>query len=164
MAARAFGGAGGAGGLLNASTPGKQLVALLESDASRYTWIAATTGANSAAGYQLATDDPVMAIGGFNGTDPSPTLAQFQKYVAEGKIHYYISGGGAAVSSRRQLVDLALVGHRHLGELALHRQDRGRCDRLRPDGAQVSPPPARAAPGEAPAAVGGTAPYRGRPT
>jgi len=51
-------------------------------------------GANSAAGYQLATDDPVMAIGGFNGTDPSPTLAQFQAYVAEGKIHYYISGGG----------------------------------------------------------------------
>ena len=39
-------------------------------------------------------DDPVMAIGGFNGTDPSPTLSQFQKYVAEGRIHYYISGGG----------------------------------------------------------------------
>ena len=93
-AARAFGGAGGAGGLLDASTPGKKLVALLESGASRYTWIAATTGANSAAGYQLATDDPVMAIGGFNGTDPSPTLAQFEKYVAEGKIHYYLSGGG----------------------------------------------------------------------
>ena len=89
------GGAGGVGGLLNASTPGKQLVALLEADASRYTWVAATTGANSAAGYQLATDQPVMAIGGFNGTDPAPTLAQFQKYVAEGKIHYYIGGGGA---------------------------------------------------------------------
>jgi hypothetical protein len=35
-----------------------------------------------------------MAIGGFNGTDPAPTLAQFEKYVSEGKIHYYISGGG----------------------------------------------------------------------
>ena len=35
-----------------------------------------------------------MAIGGFNGTDPAPTLAQFQKYVAEGRIHYYIGGGG----------------------------------------------------------------------
>ncbi|CAM5687516.1 Glycosyl transferase OS=Streptomyces fumanus OX=67302 GN=GCM10018772_13780 PE=4 SV=1 [Streptomyces fumanus] len=34
-----------------------------------------------------------MAIGGFNGTDPSPTLAQFKKYVAEGKIHYFVSGG-----------------------------------------------------------------------
>ena len=35
-----------------------------------------------------------MAIGGFNGSDPSPTLAQFQQYVAEGKIHYFIAGGG----------------------------------------------------------------------
>ena len=35
-----------------------------------------------------------MAIGGFNGSDPSPTLAQFQQYVAEGKIHFFIAGGG----------------------------------------------------------------------
>jgi 4-amino-4-deoxy-L-arabinose transferase-like glycosyltransferase len=85
---------GTAGGLLNASTPGAALTRLLEKDASRYTWIAATVGSNSAAGYQLATRDPVMAIGGFNGSDPTPRLAQFEKYVAEGKIHYFISGGG----------------------------------------------------------------------
>jgi len=35
-----------------------------------------------------------MAIGGFNGSDPSPTLAQFQAYVAAGAIHYFIGGGG----------------------------------------------------------------------
>ena len=34
-----------------------------------------------------------MAIGGFNGSDPSPTLAQFKEYVAEGKIHYFVAGG-----------------------------------------------------------------------
>ena len=56
--------------------------------------MAATVNSNSAAGYQLATDDPVMAIGGFNGTDPAPTLAQFERDVAEKKIHYFISGGG----------------------------------------------------------------------
>ena len=88
------GGAGGAGGLLNGSTPGKQLTALLAANASRYSWVAATTGSNSASGYQLATGDPVMAIGGFNGTDPAPTLAEFERYVAEGKIHYYIGGAG----------------------------------------------------------------------
>ena len=91
--ARGIGG-GSAGGLLNGSTPGKQLVARLSANASRYTWVAAVSGANSASGYQLATGDPVMAIGGFNGTDPAPTLAQFQKYVSEGKIHYYLGGGG----------------------------------------------------------------------
>ena len=88
------GGGGPAGGLLDGSTPGKQLAALLGADASRYSWVAATTGSNSASGYQLATGDPVMAIGGFNGTDPAPTLAQFEKYVADGRVHYYISGGG----------------------------------------------------------------------
>ena len=36
-----------------------------------------------------------MAIGGFNGTDPAPTLAQFEKYVSEGKIHYFIGGGAS---------------------------------------------------------------------
>ncbi len=86
-------GAGG-GGFLSTSTPGSAILKLLESDASRYTWVAATVNSNSAAGYQLATGDPVMAIGGFNGTDPAPTLAQFERYVSEGKIHYFISGGG----------------------------------------------------------------------
>jgi 4-amino-4-deoxy-L-arabinose transferase-like glycosyltransferase len=91
---RGGGGAPGNGGsFLNASAPGSALVKLLQSDAAAYSWVAATIDANSAAGYQLATDDPVMAIGGFNGTDPAPTLAQFEQYVAQGRIHYFISGG-----------------------------------------------------------------------
>jgi hypothetical protein len=55
--------------------------------------VAATVNSNSAAGYQLATDDPVMAVGGFNGTDPAPSLAQFERYVSAKKIHYFIAGG-----------------------------------------------------------------------
>jgi hypothetical protein len=35
-----------------------------------------------------------MAIGGFSGSHPSPTLAQFQQYVADGENHYFIAGGG----------------------------------------------------------------------
>jgi hypothetical protein len=34
-----------------------------------------------------------MAIGGFNGSDPSPTLAEFEADVAAGKIHYFLAGG-----------------------------------------------------------------------
>ncbi|MGV9628036.1 ArnT family glycosyltransferase [Streptomyces sp. NPDC003487] len=85
---------GGPGGLLNGATVSAAAKKLLETDASRYTWVAASVGSQNAAGYQLATGDPVMAIGGFNGTDPSPTLAQFKQYVEEGKIHYFIAGGG----------------------------------------------------------------------
>jgi 4-amino-4-deoxy-L-arabinose transferase-like glycosyltransferase len=88
------GGAGGTGGLLDGSTPSAALTQLLDANSSSYTWVAATVGSNSASGYQLATGDPVMSIGGFNGTDPSPTLAQFQAYVEAGQIHYFIAGGG----------------------------------------------------------------------
>ena len=89
-------GGGAGGGLLNASTPGAALVALLDASSSKYTWVAAAVGANSAAGYQLASDRAVMAIGGFNGTDPYPTLSQFESLVASGAVHYFIadSGGG----------------------------------------------------------------------
>jgi 4-amino-4-deoxy-L-arabinose transferase-like glycosyltransferase len=86
------GGGGGAGGLLQGSDPSPELAALLEQHADGYTWVAAAVGADNAAGYQLATGKPVMAIGGFNGTDPSPTLSQFQSYVAQHKIHYYVGG------------------------------------------------------------------------
>jgi 4-amino-4-deoxy-L-arabinose transferase-like glycosyltransferase len=97
---RAFGrggGFGGGGGFLNASASNPALTEALQANAGRYTWAAATVNSNSAAGYQLASGEPVMAIGGFNGTDPAPTLAQFEKDVAEGKIHYFIAGGGAGV-------------------------------------------------------------------
>ncbi|WP_369390404.1 ArnT family glycosyltransferase [Streptomyces sp. CG1] len=89
-----MGGGMGAGGLLNGANVSSAAKQLLEKNASRYTWVAASIGSQNAASYQLATGDPVMAIGGFNGTDPSPTLAQFKKYVADGKIHYFIAGGG----------------------------------------------------------------------
>jgi len=84
---------GTAGGLLDASTPSAALVQALKAGSSKYTWVAAAVGSNTAAGYQLAAQLPVMPIGGFNGSDPSPTLAQFQAYVAAGKIHYFIGGG-----------------------------------------------------------------------
>ena len=88
------------GSLLDASTPSDQVTALLTKDADEYTWVAAATGSQSASGFQLAADEPVMAIGGFNGSDPSPTLAQFKAYVAAGRIHWYIaSGGGSEISS-----------------------------------------------------------------
>jgi hypothetical protein len=85
---------GGPGGILGSSTPSAELTGLLQADASSYRWVAAVVSANQAAGYQLAANDPVMAIGGFNGTDPAPSLAQFQQYVTNGDIHYFIVGGG----------------------------------------------------------------------
>ena len=102
-----FGGFTGPGGLLDSPTPGPALSATLSADAHDFTWVAAVVGSNNAAGYQLASGAPVMAIGGFNGTDPSPTLEEFQRYVADGRIHYFVRGkmmigrwGGASTGSR----------------------------------------------------------------
>jgi 4-amino-4-deoxy-L-arabinose transferase-like glycosyltransferase len=92
-----FGGGGfggGLGGLLNSATPNAALVTLLKTNAASYRWAAATIGANSAAGVQIASGEPIMAIGGFNGTDPAPTLVQFEAYVRAGRIHYFLAGGG----------------------------------------------------------------------
>ncbi|MGQ4362446.1 ArnT family glycosyltransferase [Streptomyces sp. SAS_272] len=88
-----MGGGGGVGGLLNGASVSAEAKKLLEADSGKYTWAAAAIGAQNAASYQLATGDAVMAIGGFNGTDPSPTLAQFKQYVADGEVHYFISSG-----------------------------------------------------------------------
>ncbi|MEJ8649495.1 glycosyltransferase family 39 protein [Streptomyces sp. MS1.AVA.3] len=90
---RGAGRMGGMGGLLTGSKVSAKAKALLEKGAGDYTWAAAAIGSQNAASYQLATQKPVMAIGGFNGSDPSPTLAQFKTYVADGKIHYFIAGG-----------------------------------------------------------------------
>jgi 4-amino-4-deoxy-L-arabinose transferase-like glycosyltransferase len=100
------GGAGGPGGLSGDTQVSSALVTLLEKGASGYTWVAATEGSQEAAPLELATGgEAVMAIGGFNGTDPAPSLAEFEKLVAEHKIHYYIGtnsesfGGGQGSSS-----------------------------------------------------------------
>jgi len=100
------GGRGGAGGLLGASSVSSTLAAAIEKGSSGYTWAAAAVGSNTAAGYQLATGLAVMPLGGFNGSDPSPTLAEFKKLVANHEIHWFIgssvgvaNGGSAAASS-----------------------------------------------------------------
>ena len=88
------GGGGGAGGLLNGSSPGDEILSVLRANADQYMWVAAAMGSNQASGYQIESGYSVMPIGGFNGSDPSPTLEQFQKYVEDGEIHSFIASGG----------------------------------------------------------------------
>jgi 4-amino-4-deoxy-L-arabinose transferase-like glycosyltransferase len=80
----------GAGGDTTSTSPA--LVTLLKADTT-HRWVAATVGSQSAAPIELATGRSVIAIGGFSGTDPAPTLAQFKALVAKGEIHYFIAGG-----------------------------------------------------------------------
>ncbi|MBL7489483.1 glycosyltransferase family 39 protein [Frankia sp. AgB1.9] len=68
---------------------------LLSTNAGLYRWVAAVSSSQSAASLELGSGGlPVMAIGGFTGSDNAITLAQFQKYVKDGEIHYYLGEGG----------------------------------------------------------------------
>jgi len=60
-------------------------------------WAAAVVGDQSAATLELATGKAVISIGGWSGTDPSPTLAQFEHDVATGQVRYLIASGGVAM-------------------------------------------------------------------
>jgi 4-amino-4-deoxy-L-arabinose transferase-like glycosyltransferase len=98
----AGGSRGGGGGSASSA-----VVSLLERGSAGYTWVAATTGSQTAATYQLATQSPVMAIGGFTGSDASPTLAQFQADVAAGRVHYYLGGGGGGQDGQGSAAQIA---------------------------------------------------------
>lgn len=54
-------------------------------------WSAAINRSSSAASLELSTNTAVMAIGGFSGSDPAPTLSEFKDYVAQHKVAYYIT-------------------------------------------------------------------------
>ncbi|KGI69315.1 glycosyltransferase family 39 protein [Mycolicibacterium rufum] len=92
-----FGGPGGPGGPDGPGGFGKPVSdnAALQNlvRATDNRWAAASVGSMTAGRLELDTGTSVMAIGGFTGSDDSPTLAQFQAYVADGQVRYFIAGG-----------------------------------------------------------------------
>jgi 4-amino-4-deoxy-L-arabinose transferase-like glycosyltransferase len=87
------GGASGDGGT-GGSSADATLIAYLAEHAGSARWIVAVSGSGTAATIQLASGLPVMAMGGFNGSDAAPTLEQLQAYVASGELRYVLLGGG----------------------------------------------------------------------
>jgi glycosyl transferase family protein len=75
------------------------LVQYLLQNKNGATWLVAVDSANESAAIQLTSGQPVMAIGGFNGSDTPLTLEQFKQLVADGELKYYAAsshghGGG----------------------------------------------------------------------
>lgn len=54
------------------------------------TWAAATYASQTAARLQLESGRAIMPLGGFSGSDPSPTLERFKEKVGAGEICYFI--------------------------------------------------------------------------
>ena len=87
------GGAGGFGGGFGDTSADTALTDFLVANKGAATSIVAVSGSGSSASIQLATGEPVMAMGGFTGSDPAPTLDQLKVYVASGQLRYIILGG-----------------------------------------------------------------------
>mgnify|MGYP001687165546 FL=1 len=66
-----------------------QLVQYLLEHQHSATWLVAVASANESAAIQLTSGQPVMAVGGFNGSDTPLTLEQFKQLVKDGKVKYY---------------------------------------------------------------------------
>jgi 4-amino-4-deoxy-L-arabinose transferase-like glycosyltransferase len=91
-----FGGQG-PGGFGGASTTDAALISYLEAHRQNAKYLVATFGSQSSASIIIATGQPVITIGGFNGGDPAPTLAQFEALVVKGEVRYVLvtgNGGG----------------------------------------------------------------------
>ena len=71
------------------SQANSQLVQYLLEHQNGATWLVAVASANESAAIQLTSSQPVMAVGGFNGSDTPLTLEQFKQLVKDGKVNYY---------------------------------------------------------------------------
>ena len=95
------GGLVGDGGGLGGSTSDTALLDYLVSNRGTATWIVAIDSAQEAGSIELATGLPVMAMGGFTGSDPTPTLAQLKSDIASGKLRFVIADSGGGFGRRR---------------------------------------------------------------
>ena len=85
-----------------------QLVQYLLQHQHGATWLVAVASANESAAIQLTSGQPVMAVGGFNGSDTPLTLEQFKQLVKDGKVNYYAisshgRGGGGPGGSNNEI-------------------------------------------------------------
>jgi 4-amino-4-deoxy-L-arabinose transferase-like glycosyltransferase len=83
------GGSHGGGGGPFGQADNPALEQLVENAGNR--WAAASVGSFTVSSLELKTGASLMAIGGFTGSDNSPTLAQFKQYVSEGQVRYFVA-------------------------------------------------------------------------
>ncbi len=87
------GGFGGSG-----STANTALIKYLEAHKGSAKYLVAVVSSNEADSIILKTNQPVMALGGFSGSDPILTTSQLAALVKSGTVRYFLlngsSGGG----------------------------------------------------------------------
>jgi 4-amino-4-deoxy-L-arabinose transferase-like glycosyltransferase len=71
------------------------LIRYLEANQGNATYLVATPSSMTADGIILATNKPVMAMGGFGGSDPILTTSQLATLVAKGTVRFFLLGSFA---------------------------------------------------------------------
>ena len=84
----------GDGGGIGGNTSDSALLNYLVANRGTAKWIVAINSAQEAGSIELATGLPVMAMGGFTGSDPTPTLDQLKSYIASGQLRFVLASGG----------------------------------------------------------------------
>jgi 4-amino-4-deoxy-L-arabinose transferase-like glycosyltransferase len=82
-----------AAGHLDELTPAQSVVALipyLQAHRGHARFLLAASDAKTADPISLATRQPVIAIGGFSGSDPAPTTEQLERLVNSGELRYVL--------------------------------------------------------------------------
>jgi len=69
------------------------LVAYLEANRGGAKYLVAASGSQTTAPIIIATGEPVMTMGGFNGGGPAPTLEQAKAMIASGEVRFFLLGG-----------------------------------------------------------------------
>jgi 4-amino-4-deoxy-L-arabinose transferase-like glycosyltransferase len=83
----------GAGGTGNVDTA---LISYLETHKGNAKYLVAVVSSNEADSIILATNEPVMALGGFSGSDPILTTSQLAALVKSGEVRYFLLNGSGS--------------------------------------------------------------------
>jgi 4-amino-4-deoxy-L-arabinose transferase-like glycosyltransferase len=122
------GGAGLGGSMFGSTQADEKLVDYLLAHRGSAKYIVATESSHSADALIILTGLPVMAWGGFSGTDPALDVVALERYTQEGQVKYFLmsyggreGGNNSEISSWisahcRKVTDLSLSGNQTLYE------------------------------------------------
>jgi 4-amino-4-deoxy-L-arabinose transferase-like glycosyltransferase len=90
------------------------LVSYLEANRDGYFYLVAVPNSQEASSIALETGQPVLAMGGFMGSDPAMTVQRLQEMIADGQVGFVMGGSSQAINqwvqSTCSAVDPSLYG------------------------------------------------------
>jgi 4-amino-4-deoxy-L-arabinose transferase-like glycosyltransferase len=101
-------------GLGVTSSVDSALISYLEAHKGNAKYLVAVASSNEADSIILETNQPVMALGGFSGSDPILTTSQLAALVKSGTVRYFLlsgSGGGGAGGSGQSTLITWIIQH-----------------------------------------------------